>query len=109
MKYSTFSIGLVFTVFTFISCDTTNDQKAKLVTNNYVRFVDSIVKKGKENGIKDWTSIAKEYDKKSNELHIEIDKLEDNTIYDTKINTATAKYETFRNLTFEAKLEREMN
>jgi hypothetical protein len=109
MKYLQLSVGLVFIIITVLSCNKKNDEKSEIVTNNYVRFVDSVVKKGKENGIKNWNSISKEYDKKSNELHIEIDKLEDNTILDEKINTATAKYETFRNQTFEEKLEREMN
>jgi len=108
IKYSTLTAGLILSTI-FFSCNKPNDEKAEIVTNNYVRFVDSVVKKGNENGIKNWNSITKEYDKKSNELYIEIDKLEDNTILDEKINTATAKYERFRNQTFEAKLERETN
>jgi hypothetical protein len=109
MKYSTLLIGLIIPYILLFSCNTTTDEPAEIATNNYVRFVDSVVKKGKENGIKNWNGISKEYDKKSNALHIEIDKLENNSILDEKINRATAKYETFRNQTFEEKIEREMN
>lgn len=109
MKYSILFLGLIMSSIILYSCNTTNDQQAEIAANNYVRFVDSVVKKGKENGIKNWNAISKEYDKKSNELHIEIDKLENDTILDEKINIATAKYETFRNQTFEEKMKREMN
>jgi len=109
MKYSILFLGLVISSTILFSCNTSNDQQAEVATNNYVRFIDSVVKKGKENGIKNWNGISKEYEKKSTELHFEIDKLENDTILDEKINIATAKYETFRNQTLEEKMEREMN
>ena len=109
MKYSTLFLGLILSSIILLSCNTTADQQAEVAAKNYVRFIDSVVKKGKENGIKNWNGISKEYEKKSNELHIEVDKEENDTILDEKINIATAKYETFRNQTFKEKMKREIN
>ena len=109
MKFLKRPAVLLFIAVIINSCTKNNDERAQLVTTNYERFVDSVVKKGKENGIKNWKSIDQEYDKKASELHLEIDKLEDHTNWDKKINSAAAKYERFRNKTIEEKIEREMS
>ena len=83
---------------TFSSCKSDQQKKAELATTNYVKFVDSIAKQGTGNIIMNWNEISKDFEQKSKELNTEIDKLEDITIFDDKINPATAKYETFRNL-----------
>ena len=98
-----FSIAILTLGIT--SCKSDQQKKAETVTNKYIQFVDSVTNIGRINAVENWNAIAKSYDKKSNELNIEIDKLEDVTIYDKKINPATAKYENFRNLAFEKKLE----
>ena len=100
---------LVFIMITisFTSCKSDQYKKAEIVTNNYVHFIDSVTNINTNNAIKDWSSIQKDFEEKSNELNIEIDKLEDITIFDKKINPATAKYETFRSKTFEQKLKEE--
>ncbi|WP_188050164.1 hypothetical protein [Flavobacterium sp. GP15] len=106
MKTFKILLSLAIITLSFSSCKSDQQKKAEIVTNNYVRFVDSVTNIGRINAVENWNAIAKSFDKKSNELNIEIDKLEDVTIYDKKINPATAKYENFRNLAFEKKLER---
>ena len=83
---------------TFSSCKSDQQKKAELATTNYVKFVDSIAQQGTANIIMNWNEISKDFEQKSKELNTEIDKLEDITIFDDKINPATAKYEAFRNL-----------
>ncbi len=100
-------LGFFIIIISFTSCKNDQHLKAEMVTNNYVRFIDSVTNLGTSNAIKDWNNIEKDFDKKSNELNTEIDKLEDITIFDKKINPATAKYEAFRSKTFEQKLKEE--
>ena len=85
-------------LMTFSSCKSDQQKKAELATTNYVKFVDSIAQQGTGNIIMNWNEISKDFEQKSKELNTEIDKLEDITIFDDKINPATAKYEAFRNL-----------
>ena len=59
----------------FTSCKSDQYKKAEIVTNNYVRFIDSVTNINTNNAIKDWSSIQKDFEEKSNELNIEIDKL----------------------------------
>ena len=109
MNFLKLPAALFFIVVVIYSCTKTNDERAQLVTTNYERFIDSVVKTGSENGIKNWNSIDQEYNKKSTELQLEIDKLEDHTNWDKNINSAAAKYEQFRNKTIEEKIKREMS
>ena len=102
-------LGFFLVAISFTSCKSDQYKKAEAVTYNYVRYIDSVTNKGSSNAVKDWKKIAKGFEKKSNALNIEIDKLEDVKIFDNKINPATAKYEDFRDLIFEKKLEKEKN
>ena len=109
MKNLATLLTLFVLLVTFTSCKTDQQKKAEIVTNNYVKYIDSVTKKGISNAIIDWNHIAKGFEKKSNELNIEIDKLENVKRFDDKINPATAKYEDFRNIVFEKKLQQEKN
>ena len=107
MKKLTSLLGFFTLAIAFTSCKSDQQKKAEIVTSEYVLFIDSVTSKGTANAMENWDAIARDFDKKSNKLNIEIDKLEDITAFDKKINPATAKYEAFRNLTFEKKLRKE--
>ncbi|UFH45241.1 hypothetical protein LNP27_08835 [Flavobacterium galactosidilyticum] len=95
-----------FTILiTFSSCKSDQQKKAELITKNYVKFVDSIASQETTNITKNWNEISKDFEEKSKELNTEIDKLEDITIFDDKINPATEKYEALSNLAFQKKTE----
>ena len=98
-------VGFLMILIAFTSCKSDQQKKAEIVTNNYVRFIDSVTNKGTIDAVNNWKKIAKDFDKKSSELNIEIDKLEDVKIFDKRINPATEKYEAFRNLIHENNTE----
>ena len=100
-------LGFFIFVINFTSCQSDQHKKVEFVINNYVRGIDSVANKGTRNAIKHWKDIERDFDKKTNELNTEIDKLEDIKIFDKKINPATEKYENFRSKTFEQKLKEE--
>ena len=105
MKYSIPLSGFFLITIAFTSCKSEQEKKAETVTNNYVRFVDSITNKNAVDALTNWSTIDKYFEKKSNELNIEIDKLEDSHDFDAKIDSATAKYEAFRNSILQQKLK----
>ncbi|SHG04668.1 hypothetical protein SAMN05444396_10415 [Flavobacterium segetis] len=107
MKYLKLQLLLLLVLITLISCKSENELKAQKVTKDYVSFIDSVRKGDNDHAIANWSAIAREYDMKLIKLNLEIDKLEDNTIFDKKINAATAQYESFRNKIFEKKLSLE--
>lgn len=100
-------VGILVIIAALNSCKSNEEKRAEVVTNNYIRFIDSVTTNGTIDALTNWNAIQKCYEKKSNELNLQIDMLEDTTIFDEKINAATSKYETFRNLIVEKKLKRE--
>ena len=105
MKTVVALVSFFIILIAFSSCKSDQQKKAELVTNDYVKFVDSIANQGTSNIIRNWNEIAKDYEEKSKELNSEIDKLEDITIFDDKIDPATEKYEVIRNLAFQKKMQ----
>ncbi|SHM12132.1 hypothetical protein [Flavobacterium xanthum] len=100
-------VGILIIANALHSCESNEEKKAEIVTNNYIRFIDSVTTSGTNDALTNWNTIQKCYEKKSNDLNLQIDLLEDNTIFDEKINAATSKYETFRSLIMEKKLKQE--
>ena len=96
MKNSIPLLGFFLTAISLTSCKSETELKAEIVTNNYIRFVDSITDRTTADASANWSTIEKYFEKKSNELNIAIDNLEDNDAFDSKIDSATAKYEAFR-------------
>ena len=105
MKTLVALLSFFIITITFSSCKSDQQKKAETVTNEYVQFIDSIASKGANNAVSNWNEISKDYEEKSKELNTEIDKLEDITIFDDKIDPATAKYEAIRNLAFQKKMQ----
>lgn len=105
MKTVVALVSFFIILIAFSSCKSDQQKKAELVTNDYVKFVDSIANQGTNNITRNWNEIAKDYEEKSKELNSEIDKLEDITIFDDKIDPATEKYEVIRNLAFQKKMQ----
>ena len=97
MKYSTSLLSLFFITISITSCTSEQEKTATVVTDNYVRFVDSIVNLYPDSAQVHWKTIDKNFEKKTSEINVEVDKLEDNHNFDAKIDSATAKYEAFRN------------
>ncbi|MFE3870799.1 hypothetical protein ACFX5F_06140 [Flavobacterium sp. ZS1P70] len=96
MKYSIPLLGLFLITIPFASCTSEREKTAQIVTDNYVHFVDSIVNLNTDSARANWNRIDKDFEKKMSQLNIEIDKLEDSRDFDAKIDSATAKYETFK-------------
>lgn len=97
MKNSIPLLGFFLIAIAFASCKSEDEKKAEIATATYVRFVDSITQKSSKDVLKNWTAIDSYFEKKSEELNMTIDKLEDNRDFDAKIDSATAQYEAFRN------------
>lgn len=97
MKNSIPLLGLFLLVIFFTSCKTETEKKAEIVTANYVRFVDSVTHKTTADAAANWSNIEKYFEKQSNELNCTIDNLDDTSAFDAKIDSATAKYEVFKN------------
>lgn len=96
MKYSASLLGFFLIAFSFTSCKSEEEKRVELLTEQYVRLVDSITQKN-TNTVANWPSIEHYFEKKTSEINVEVDKLEDNHDFDAKIDSASAKYEAFRN------------
>ena len=97
MKNSVPLLVLFLLVIFFTSCKTETEKRAEIVTANYVRFVDSVTHKTTADAAANWYNIEKYFEKQSNELNCTIDNLDDISAFDAKIDSATAKYEVFKN------------
>jgi hypothetical protein len=102
MKNAILLFGFFF-LFTFTSCKSEKEKKAELVTNKYVRFIDSVTQKTTADAAANWSTIEKYFEKQSTELNSTIDDLEDTADFDAKIDSATAKYEAFRHSIWQQK------
>ena len=87
----------LFTTITFTSCQSEQEKKAEIVTTKYVRFIDSVTNKTTADAAANWSIIEKHFEKQSTELNSTLDILEDTAAFDSKIDSATAKYEAFMN------------
>ena len=103
MKNSVLLFGFFFLTITFTSCKSEKEKKAELVTNRYVRFIDSVTQKTTADAAANWSTIEKYFEKQSTELNSTIDDLEDTADFDAKIDSATAKYEAFRHSIWQQK------
>ncbi|MEM0543112.1 hypothetical protein WFZ85_10840 [Flavobacterium sp. j3] len=80
-------------LLSIISCQNPQEKKTEELANNYVKFVDSVANIDQEQAIENWDAIQKMNENKTAELNIEVDKLEDKTQLNAKIDSATIKYE----------------
>lgn len=104
MKKLIKSTGLLTILLAFVSCTSEQEKKAERLTDNYIRFVDSVAAIPTDEAAAKWDQIEKIYDKKTNQLNTEVDKLENKTAIDKKINEAEARYENFKILIIEKKV-----
>ena len=93
MKTIIKSLSLVAILISFTSCQNEQEKKAEQLAHNYVKFVDSVANIDQEEAIENWDAIQEDYESKTIELNSEVDKLEDKSKLDEKINAATSKYE----------------
>lgn len=93
MKTIIKSLSLVAILISFTSCQNEQEKKAEELANNYVKFVDSVANINQEEAIQNWDAIQEDNENKIIELNSEVDKLEDKSKLDEKINAATSKYE----------------
>ena len=103
MKNSILLLGFFLLAISFTSCKTETENRAEIVTDTYIRFVDSVTHKTTADAAANWSTIEKYFDKQSNELNSTIDELEDTAAFDAKIDSATAKYEAFRHSIWQQK------
>lgn len=89
-------LGFFLILVAFTSCKSEQEKKTELLTNNYVKFIDSLVNVGTDAAAAKWDNIEKDFDKKTDELNIEVDKLEDKSTLERIINESTVKYEVFK-------------
>lgn len=93
MKIVLKSLAVFTLLIAFTSCQNEQEKKTEKLADNYVIFVDSVANIDQEEAIKNWDIIQESYEKKTTELNNEVDKLEVQTKWNEKINTATIKYE----------------
>ena len=103
MKNPVLLFCFLFLTITFTSCKSEKEKKAELVTNKYVRFIDSVTDNTAAAAAPNWPTIEKYFEKQSTELNSTIDELEDTADFDAKIDSATAKYESFRHSIWQQK------
>ncbi|WP_395063417.1 DUF6565 domain-containing protein [Flavobacterium sp.] len=96
-------LGLFLILVAFTSCKSEQEKRTELLANNYVKYIDSLINGGSDAAAAKWDEIEKDFDKKTDELNIEVDKLEDKSMLDRIINTSTVKYETFKKEVVEKK------
>ena len=62
MKNSIPLLGLFLLVISFTSCKTETEKKAEIVTDNYIRFVDSVTHKTTADAAANWSNIEKYFE-----------------------------------------------
>jgi hypothetical protein len=105
MKHSTLLLAFILIAITFTSCKSEKEKKVQQLTDQYVRLVDSITNKNTNDAMANWPSTDLYYQKKTREINVELDKLEDNHDYDAKVDSAIAKYVSYRRSIFQQKLK----
>ena len=93
-------LGFFLIANAFTSCKSDAEKNVEIVTDDYVPFIHSITDITTLDARQNWKSIEKSFEKKSNELNLGMDNLEDNESFDARIDSATEKYEAFRNSIF---------
>ena len=88
-------VGILGCTLILASCSD-EKTKAEQMSDNFVKYVDSVSSVQKENAIENWNEIESEYEQAKQNANREIDQLDDRMEYEEKINTATAKYEQFK-------------
>jgi hypothetical protein len=87
-----------------ISCKSDQEERTEKLTNDYLQFVDSVSTVSADDAAAKWDSIEKLYDKKTEVLNTEVDKLENKSAIEEKINLAATKYEEFKKSIIEKKV-----
>ncbi len=96
MKFSIKKISLLLIFIFFASCQNEQEIKVEKLTNQYVKFIDSVTNISQDKVLIDWKNIETIYDTKTNQLNEEIDNLDEKSLFDEKINIANKKYEDFK-------------
>lgn len=104
MKKVIKSIGVLTILLAIVSCTSKQEKKVQQLTDNYIRFVDSVAAIPADEAATKWNEIEKVYDKKVNQLNREVDKLDNKSAIDKKINEADARYENFKIIIIEKKV-----
>lgn len=88
-------VGVLGCTFILVSC-TNEKTKAEELSDNFVKYVDSISNVQSENAIENWETIENKFEAAKNDAANEIDKLEDKMNFEERVNSATVKYEKFK-------------
>lgn len=96
MKFSIKKISLLLIFIFFASCQNEQEIKVEKLTNQYVKFIDSVTNISQDKVLIDWKNIETIYDTKTNQLNEEIDNLDEKSLFDEKINIANKKYDDFK-------------
>ncbi|WP_158728147.1 MULTISPECIES: hypothetical protein [unclassified Flavobacterium] len=83
-----------------ISCQTESEKKIEIATNDFIRFIDSVTKYKTEDAQKNWSTIEKDFEQKLNALNLRIDSSEGTTEFESKIDSASEKFESYRKSVF---------
>jgi hypothetical protein len=83
-----------------VSCQTKSEKRIEIATNNYIHFIDSVTDYKKEEAQRNWKTIEKTFEKKLNALNLRIDSSESASEYESKIDSATEKFESYRKEVF---------
>ncbi|SFS59711.1 hypothetical protein [Lutibacter maritimus] len=88
-------VGILGCTLILASCSD-EKTKAEQMSDNFVKYVDSVSSVQKENAIENWNEIESEYEEAKQNANREINQLDDRMEFEEKINTANAKYEQFK-------------
>lgn len=95
---------LLLNIF-FLSCQSEAEKKVEIVTNDYVRFVDSVTSRNKADAKANWNKIERAFEKKTTELNLKMDNLEDSENFGAKMDSASKKYKSFKQALFGLTIE----
>lgn len=104
--FKTLSIAVVLISLT--SCQNEQEKKTEKLTNNYIKFVDSVANIDQDKALENWNTIQETYELKTTELNNEIDKLENKSVWNEKINAATFRYEECQKKLMDIKVKNEL-
>lgn len=90
---TTHLLGIALIALVFTSCKNEKESNAEKAVDNYVMYVDSVKNETNENIQRDWATIDREFEIRSNEAKMAVADLSDKEKAEIRINESNAKYD----------------
>lgn len=88
-------VGILGCTLVLSSC-TQEKTKVEQISDNFVRYVDSVSNVQTDNAVENWNEIQSEFEKAKENVTTEIEKLEDKMSFQEMVDKAVLKYEKFK-------------